>query len=70
MLWTWQNSDISNNELCGGNFEKALSLITAKAIVMPARTDLYFPPEDNEIEVSNQKQSKLLKILLFHQHSS
>ena len=48
MLWTWQNSDISNNELYEGNFEKALSSITAKAIVMPARTDLYFPPEDNE----------------------
>jgi homoserine O-acetyltransferase/O-succinyltransferase len=59
MLWTWQNSDISNNEVYGGNFEKALSSITAKAIVMPARTDLYFPPEDNEIEVSTQYKTNL-----------
>ncbi|HIF88038.1 MAG TPA: hypothetical protein EYQ30_14660 [Gammaproteobacteria bacterium] len=29
----------------------ALSAITCKAIVIPGRTDMYFPPEDNETEV-------------------
>ncbi|KAJ3338258.1 hypothetical protein HDU93_009784 [Gonapodya sp. JEL0774] len=52
MLWTWLHADISDNELYGGDFPRALASITAKAVVMPGRTDLYFPPEDNEIEVS------------------
>lgn len=59
MLWTWQNSDISNNEIFKGNFQKALSAIKARAIVMPARTDLYFPPEDNVIEVSHMPNAEL-----------
>jgi homoserine O-acetyltransferase/O-succinyltransferase len=43
MLWTWQNGDISANEIYNGDLPKALSSIKAKAIVMPASTDLYFP---------------------------
>jgi len=52
MIRTWQNADISNNHLYNGDFRGALNSIKAKAIVMPGRTDLYFPPEDNEIEVA------------------
>ena len=52
MLRTWQNADISLNDKYKGDFARALGSITARAIVMPGRTDLYFPPEDNEIEVS------------------
>ena len=52
MLRTWQNADISANEIYKGDFAAALGAITARAIVMPGRTDLYFPPEDNESEVS------------------
>ena len=52
MIYTWQNADISNNHLYNGDFRGALNSIKAKAIVMPGRTDLYFPPEDNEIEVA------------------
>ncbi|MFT3800103.1 MAG: alpha/beta fold hydrolase [Burkholderiaceae bacterium] len=59
MLWTWQNGDISANEVFGGDFEKALGAIKAKAIVMPARTDLYFPPEDNEFEVRHMPNAEL-----------
>jgi homoserine O-acetyltransferase/O-succinyltransferase len=51
MLWTWQNGNIGHTPGFDGNFEKALSSIKAKAIVMPAEMDLYFPPEDNEYEV-------------------
>nr|GFD57735.1 hypothetical protein [Tanacetum cinerariifolium] len=29
--------------------------IRAKALVLPAKTDLYFPPEDSEIEVEAMK---------------
>ena len=32
MLWTWQNGDIGDNELYGGDFKKALAGIKAKAI--------------------------------------
>ena len=50
-LWTWQNGDISANPRYGGNFEAALAAIKARAILIPCTDDLYFPPEDNAIEV-------------------
>ncbi len=59
MLWTWQHGDISNNEVFQGDFVKALGSIRAKAIVMPASTDLYFPPEDNAYEVQNMPNAEL-----------
>jgi homoserine O-acetyltransferase/O-succinyltransferase len=59
MLWTWQNGDVSNNELFNGDLAKALGAIKAKAIVMPASTDLYFPPEDNAIEVKHMPNAEL-----------
>src|SRR4029434_3368197 len=51
MLWSWQHADISANALYSGNFTQALQAIKAKAIVMPSQTDLYFPPDDNALEV-------------------
>jgi len=60
MLWTWQNGDISDNEIYKGDFKKALSAIKAKAYVMPGRTDLYFPPEDSEFEVANMPNAQLI----------
>jgi homoserine O-acetyltransferase/O-succinyltransferase len=59
MLWTWQNGDISNNDLFKGDYPKALAAIKAKAIVMPAATDLYFPPEDNAFEVEHMPNAEL-----------
>lgn len=58
MIYTWQDGDISDNEIYGGDFEKALASITAKAIVMPCETDLYFPPEDNEYEVKHMPNAE------------
>jgi homoserine O-acetyltransferase/O-succinyltransferase len=62
MLWTWQYGDISANEMYGGDYKKALNAITAKAYVMPGTTDLYFPPEDSEVEVANMPNATLVPI--------
>ena len=59
MVATWQAGDISDNPLYGGDFVKALGSIKARAFVMPSRTDQYFPPEDNEIEVSMMPNADL-----------
>ncbi|MEQ9487774.1 MAG: alpha/beta fold hydrolase [Alphaproteobacteria bacterium] len=58
-LWTWQRGDISANEIYEGDFRKALGAIKARAIVMPCKQDLYFPPADNEIEVSHMPNAEL-----------
>ena len=59
MLATWQAADISNDPRFHGNFEQALAAITAKAVVMPCRSDLYFPPEDSEIEVAHMPNAEI-----------
>lgn len=43
MLQTWQSGDVSNQEPYHGNFEKAMASIKAKTLVLPCKTDLYFP---------------------------
>lgn len=43
MLHTWQAGDCSNQEPYQGDFKKAMESIQAKALVMPSKTDLYFP---------------------------
>lgn len=62
MLWTWQNGDISDNELYGKDFPAALSAIKAKAYVMPGQTDLYFPPEDSAFEVEHMPNADLIQV--------
>ena len=62
MLWTWQHADISNNEKYNGDFDAALAEISAKTIVMPCLTDLYFPPEDSEYEVSRMPNAEFRPI--------
>ena len=42
LLNTWQEGDCSLVRH-GGNFEKCLSEITTKLLIMPSKTDLYFP---------------------------
>ena len=59
MLWTWQNGDISANDAFKGDFDRALAAIKAKAFVMPGKTDLYFPPDDSEYEVSKMPNAEL-----------
>jgi homoserine acetyltransferase len=55
MAHTWQAGDCSQQDPYDGDFEKAMKGIKAKTLVLPAKTDLYFPPEDSEIEVQNMK---------------
>lgn len=43
MIQTWQNGDVSLQEPYNGDFEKAMGSIKAKTLVLPAKTDLYFP---------------------------
>jgi len=59
MLWTWQNGDIGRTDGFDGSLEKALASIQARAIVMPAEKDLYFPPEDNEHEIRHMPNAEL-----------
>ena len=55
---SWYHADISANELYGGDFDKALGAIKAKAIVMPGQTDIYFPPEDSAYEVAHMPNAE------------
>ena len=59
MLWTWQNGDISNPPGFDGDYDRALGSIKARAIVMPAEKDLYFPPEDEEYAVKRMPNAEL-----------
>lgn len=63
LLWTWQNGDVAayneaSEEGKGkrlkpreGELKVALDKIKAKCLIMPSKTDTYFPPRDNELEV-------------------
>ncbi|KAI7539923.1 homoserine O-acetyltransferase [Hortaea werneckii] len=55
MLHTWQAGDCSDQEPYQGDFAAAMKGIKAKALVLPCKTDLYFPPEDSEIEVRHMR---------------
>ena len=68
MLWTWQNGDISNNPIYKGDYKKALAGIKAKAFVMPASTDLYFPPEDSANEVKHMPNAELRVVETYWGH--
>ncbi len=50
---------MSARELGAGPKEQALGTIEARAIVMPAEKDLYFPPEDEEYAVERMKNAEL-----------
>jgi homoserine O-acetyltransferase/O-succinyltransferase len=56
---TWQHADISANERFEGDWLGALSAIRALALVMPCRSDLYFPPEDSAAAVAHMPNAEL-----------
>ena len=58
MLWTWQNADVGRTQGFDGDHVKELASIRARAIVMPAEKDLYFPPEDEEYAVRHMSRAQ------------
>jgi homoserine O-acetyltransferase len=62
MIATWQHADLSANPAYDGDYAAALGAIEAETLVMPCATDLYFPPEDSEIEVSHLRNGRLCVI--------
>jgi homoserine O-acetyltransferase/O-succinyltransferase len=62
MLWTWQQADVSDDPRFGGDLSRALASVTARALVMPSATDLYFPPEDSMLEVRHLPHAELCPI--------
>lgn len=62
MIETWLHCDVGDNPVYEGSYEKAMRAITAKTLVMPATTDLYFTPEDCEIEARLLENGKYCPI--------
>lgn len=61
-LQTWITSDISANALYGFDLATALGAITARVLLMPSRTDLYFRVADNEAEMPHLQSAELAPI--------
>jgi homoserine O-acetyltransferase len=59
LIWTGQHADISVNDVYKGDFGRALGAIQARTVIMPCRTDLYFPPADNDEEVKRIPRAEL-----------
>lgn len=59
---TWMASDISANEMYGGDLVRALQAIRARVLLMPGRTDLYFPVADNAVEIAHLSRAELRPI--------
>jgi homoserine O-acetyltransferase len=59
---TWQEADISANERYGGDLPRALDAITARVLLMPSATDLYFRVADNEAELRYLRSAELAVI--------
>src|SRR5262249_12286077 len=58
-IWTWQPGNLSYNPIYRGDFKRALRSISARAIVMPCSSDMYFPPSDNAAEVADMRHAEL-----------
>jgi homoserine O-acetyltransferase len=56
---TWQTHNVGWPQKFGGDYRRALASVGARAIIMPSQTDLYFPPEDSELEASCIPKAKL-----------
>lgn len=52
MIETWLRCDVGDNPVYAGDYAQAMASISARTLVMPAMTDLYFTPEDCEVEAT------------------
>jgi homoserine O-acetyltransferase len=59
VLDTWQRANIADNPTYDGNLEQALRAIQARVVLMPSSTDLYFPAEDNRLELAHLRRGEL-----------
>src|SRR3546814_17465079 len=50
-FWTWEHSDIADNEFYRGDLAVALGAIPARTFVMPGETDLSFQVDDSREEM-------------------
>ncbi|KAH6672682.1 Alpha/Beta hydrolase protein [Plectosphaerella plurivora] len=57
MMQCWSRGDIADQ--AKGDWSAALASIDAKVLLMPSRTDLYFPPEDSFEEVMHLKNGEV-----------
>ncbi len=58
LLRCWEDGDISAGLQYGGDLDRALGAITARAIVMPCEYDSYFPPVDSHAEVARMPNAE------------
>lgn len=69
LLWAWQRGD---NTLLypqdNGELVKTLGRIKARCLIMPSRTDRYFPAEDSEEEVKHLEKGELRVIESVYGH--
>lgn len=70
MLWTWRHADVGAHARYRGDTAAALAAISARALVMPSQTDLYFPPEDNAREVALMPAAELAIIPSIFGHAA
>jgi homoserine O-acetyltransferase len=70
MTWTWIHNDISANPVFNGDLAAALGAITARALLMPCMTDLYFRTADNEAELQHLENGYLVEIPSYWGHMS
>ena len=56
---TWLHADISANPLYDGDLARALGAITARVLLLPSETDLYFRVADNDLELTHLAHAQL-----------
>ncbi len=67
---TWQTHNVGDTGGFSGDLEAALRSIKARVLMMPAETDLYFPPEDAIYESQFISDVELLQIPTVWGHSA
>jgi homoserine O-acetyltransferase/O-succinyltransferase len=61
-LCTWDAGDISRDPRFGGDLAQALGAITARVLLMPGETDLYFRVADNAAELPHLRDAVMRPI--------
>lgn len=59
MRHSWQDANVGRNDSASGGAQATLACIEARALLMPCASDLYFPPEDNTLEVQVMPNAEL-----------